>query len=68
MFVIETGKFAESASEIRIIDPAGRMVFRKSYGETPFTINMVNVAEGYYLVQILNDKATDSSPISVMRY
>lgn len=68
MFVIETGKFADTDSEIRIVDPTGRVVFRKRYAKTPYTINMVNVAEGYYMVQIMNQKDADASPISVMRY
>jgi hypothetical protein len=67
-FTIETGKFAETNAELRIIDTAGRVVFQKRYAETPYTINMVNVAEGYYLVQLMNEKDSDASPISVMRY
>lgn len=68
MFTIETGKFAETESEIRIIDPSGRLVFQKQYPQTPYVINMVNVAEGYYMVQIMNQKHSDASPISVMHY
>ncbi len=68
IFAIETGKFAETESEIRIIDPSGRLVFQKQYPQTPYVINMVNVAEGYYMVQIMNQKHSDASPISVMRY
>lgn len=67
-FTIETGKFADTESEIRIVDPAGREVFRKRYAQTPYVINMVNVAEGYYMVQIMNQQEADASPISVMRY
>lgn len=67
MFTIETGKFAETDSEIRIVDPSGREVFRKRYEETPYTINMVNVAEGYYLVQIMNASAADALGLTVMR-
>ena len=67
MFTIETGTFAESASEVRIMDQMGRLVFRKQYAETPYTINMVNIAEGYYVVQILNDADADAAPISVIR-
>lgn len=67
MFTIETGTFAESASEVRIMDQMGRMVFRKQYAETPYTINMVNITEGYYVVQILNEVDADAAPISVIR-
>ncbi len=67
MFTIETGKFAETDSEIRITDTSGRLVFSKHYAETPYTINMVNVAEGYYMVQLINATDADASPISVMR-
>jgi PKD repeat protein len=67
-FTIETGKFAETNAELRIVDTAGRVMFEKRYAETPYTINMVNVAEGYYLVQLMNEKDSDASPISVMRY
>lgn len=67
-FTIETGKFAETNAELRIVDTAGRVVFQKRYAETPYTINMVNMAEGYYLVQLMNEKDSDASPISVMRY
>ena len=67
-FAIETGKFAETESELRIIDTIGRIVFKKRYAETPSTINMVNMAEGYYLVQLINDHEFDSSPINVMRF
>jgi PKD repeat protein len=67
-FTIETGKFAETNSEVRITDTSGRLVFRKSYAETPYFINMVNVAEGYYVVQMLNSQEADASSISVLRY
>ncbi|MCF8459943.1 MAG: T9SS type A sorting domain-containing protein [Flavobacteriales bacterium] len=67
-FAIETGKFSSTESELRIVDTIGRIVFRKRYAETPSTINMVNMAEGYYLVQLINDYEFDSSPINVMRF
>ncbi len=67
MFTIETGKFALTPAEIRIVDPAGRLAFRKHYTETPITINMVNVADGYYTVQMVNETDTQSSAISVIR-
>ena len=67
-FTIETGKFAETNSELRIVDAVGRVVFQKHYAETPYTINMVNIAEGYYFVQLMNETDSDASPISVMRY
>lgn len=68
MFSIETGKFADNYSQVRIIDPMGRVVFDKQYVQTPYIINMVNVAEGYYVVQMLNEKESDASGISVIRY
>ena len=68
VFAIETGKYADSDSEVRIVDPSGRLVFQKYYPQTPYVINMVNVAEGYYMVQIMNHKDADASPISVIRY
>lgn len=67
-FAIETGKFAETDTELQIVDLTGRVVFQKRYALTPATINMVNMAEGYYLVRMVNDHAADSSPIHVMRY
>ncbi|MFT4594723.1 MAG: hypothetical protein ACI9UR_000402 [Bacteroidia bacterium] len=66
-FTIETGKFASTQSEVRIVDPMGRLVFQKRYNETPFTINMVNVADGYYSVQIMNESDAQSAAISVIR-
>ncbi|MCF8276901.1 MAG: T9SS type A sorting domain-containing protein [Flavobacteriales bacterium] len=68
MFAINTGKFAETDAEIRIMDTSGRLVFIKQYEQIPYVVNMVNMAEGYYIVQIMNGNASDSSPISVMRY
>lgn len=68
MFTINTGIFATSDSEISIVDPSGREVFRKRYAQTPYMINMVNVAEGYYMVRIMNGNDADVSPISVIRY
>ncbi|MBI1287296.1 MAG: T9SS type A sorting domain-containing protein [Flavobacteriales bacterium] len=68
MFTIETGKFAKSDAQVRIVDLSGRVVFQKRYAQTPYTINMVNVAEGYYMVQMMNDRETDASPINVIRY
>ncbi len=67
-FVIETGIFADTNAEIRIVDGLGRMVFQKKYAETPYTINMVNLAEGYYFVQMLNSRNAESLPISVLRH
>lgn len=68
IFSIETGKFADTNSQVRIVDPMGRVVFDKQYEATPYIINMVNVAEGYYFVQIMNEREADSSPISVVQY
>lgn len=67
MFTIETGKFVGSNAQVLITDPTGRLVFVKQYPETPYTINMVNLAEGYYVVRFMNNSRTESAPISVLR-
>ncbi|MGB1316930.1 MAG: T9SS type A sorting domain-containing protein, partial [Flavobacteriales bacterium] len=67
VFSIETGRFAATYSEVRIVDTMGRVVFQKQYDETPYIINMVNVADGYYSVQLMNQTDAQASPISVIR-
>lgn len=66
MFTIETGHFATSSSEVRIVDAMGRIVFQKHYEHTPYTMNIVNLAEGFYTVRIINEQATDITNASVI--
>jgi hypothetical protein len=67
MFTINTGSYADTDSDIHIMDTSGRLVFSKRYQQIPNTVNMVNLAEGYYLVQITNGSASNTLPISVLR-
>lgn len=65
-FVIETGVFADAAADLRIVDLTGRVIFNKRYAETPYVVNMVNIAQGHYLVQLYNDEKLESVRITVV--
>lgn len=67
IFTIETRKFARSNSQILITDLTGRLIFAKQYDATPYSINMVNLAAGYYVVKLSNDIRSESASISVLR-
>lgn len=67
-FVIETGVFAETRTEILITDLTGRQVFRKEYNEAPYYVTMVDLAQGYYMVRLSNQREADALPISVQQY
>jgi hypothetical protein len=67
MFTINTGSFADTDSDIRIMDTSGRLVFNKNYRQIPNVVNIVNLAEGYYIVQINNGSGSNALPISVLQ-